>query len=753
MNAKTTHPPLSDVIERPLTDILSEKYLAYALSTIVSRSLPDVRDGLKPVHRRLVYAMRELNLRADGMPKKSARVVGDVIGRYHPHGDGSVYDALVRLAQDFAVRYPLVFGQGNFGSIDGDSAAAMRYTEAKLTAVAEALLEDIDSDTVDFRDTYDGDGAEPEVLPAAFPNLLANGATGIAVGMATSIPPHNIGEICLALEKLIDKKSVTVAELMQYIPAPDFPTGGVLIEPPDNIRQAYETGRGSFRLRATWTVEKLPQGQYQIVITEIPYNVQKSNLLQKIADLLNNKKLPLVDDIADESAEDIRIIITPKSRNTPPDQLMESLFRQSDLETRIPLNMNVLDKNRTPRVMDLKQVLQAYLDHRHDILIRRSTYRLDKITHRVEILDGYLVVYLNIDKVIKIIRDADEPKPALMKAFKLSDVQADAILNMRLRNLRKLEEMEIRGERQKLLDEAEGLRALLGDEKLRWKAIKDQVRATRKKFGEDKVLGPRRTVLKEAPAIAWESLTPVIEKEPITVLCSKQGWIRALKGHGHDAAVQKYKDGDAAAYHIEMQTTDKIVAFTSDGRFFTLDGDKLPSGRGFGEPIRLMVNMGEADILFVGLYQPEQHVLLASSDGRGFIVQMKDVEAQTKNGKAVLTVPKGEKAAICAPLHDQESMIIVSGENRKVLIFPRDQLPVMAKGRGVVLQKYKDAKLVDARGLNPKDGLHWVVGKKSYSVTDLRLWTGERAQTGRMAPDGFPKDNRIPTATSTQKRA
>jgi topoisomerase-4 subunit A len=746
MNAKTTNPPMSDVIERPLTDILSEKYLAYALSTIVSRSLPDVRDGLKPVHRRLVYAMRELNLRADGMPKKSARVVGDVIGRYHPHGDGSVYDALVRLAQDFAVRYPLVFGQGNFGNIDGDSAAAMRYTEAKLTAVAEALLEDIDSDTVDFRDTYDGDGSEPDVLPAAFPNLLANGATGIAVGMATSIPPHNIGEICHALEKLIDKKSVTVAELMEFIPAPDFPTGGILIEPPENIRQAYETGRGSFRLRAKWEEEKLPQGQYQIVITEIPYSVQKSNLLQKIADLLNNKKLPLVDDIADESAEDIRVVITPKSRNTPADQLMESLFRQSDLETRIPLNMNVLDKNRTPGVMDLKQVLQAYLDHRHEILVRRSNYRLDKITHRVEILDGYLVVYLNIDQVIKIIRDEDEPKQALMKAFNLSEVQADAILNMRLRNLRKLEEMEIRGERQKLLDEADGLRALLGDEKLRWKAIKEQVKATRKKFGEDKILGPRRTVLKEAPAIALEALTPVIEKEPITMLCSQQGWIRALKGHGHDAAVQKYKDGDAAAYEIEMQTTDKIVAFTSDGRFFTINGDKLPSGRGFGDPIRLMVNMGDAEILHVGLYQPEQHLLVASSDGRGFIVQMKDVEAQTKNGKAVLSLPAGEKAVICAPLNDKDNMIIVSGENRKVLIFPRDQLPLMAKGRGVVLQKYKDAKLVDARGLNSKDGLHWNVGKKSHSVTDLRLWTGERAQTGRMAPDGFPKDNRIPPA-------
>ncbi|HEY1096598.1 MAG TPA: DNA topoisomerase IV subunit A [Alphaproteobacteria bacterium] len=745
MNAKITNPgAASDIIERPLTDILSEKYLAYALSTIVSRSLPDVRDGLKPVHRRLVYAMRELNLRADGMPKKSARVVGDVIGRYHPHGDGSVYDALVRLAQDFAVRYPLVFGQGNFGSIDGDNAAAMRYTESKLTAVAEALLEDIESDTVDFKDTYDGDGSEPEVLPAAFPNLLANGATGIAVGMATSIPPHNIGELCNALEKLIDKKSVTVKELMEFIPAPDFPTGGILIEPPENILQAYETGRGSFRLRAKWVEEKLPQGQYQVVITEIPYAVQKSNMLQKIADLLNNKKLPLVDDIADESAEDIRLIITPKSRNTPPEQLMESLFRQSDLETRVPLNMNVLDKNRTPGVMNLKQVLQAYLDHRHEILVRRSNFRLDKITKRVEILDGYLVVYLNLDKVIKIIRDEDEPKPVLIKTFKLTENQAEAILNMRLRNLRKLEEMEIRGERQKLLDEADGLRALLGDEKIRWKTIKDQIKLTRKKFGEDKVLGPRRTKLAKAPAIALESLTPVIEKESITVLCSAQGWIRALKGHGHNAAEQKYKDGDASAYVIEMETTDKLIVSTSDGRFFTINGDKLPAGRGFGEPIRLMVNMGDAEILYVGKLVPDQEMLVASSDGRGFIVALKDVEAQTKNGKAVLSLPDKVKAVVSKPLDAKDNLIAVIGQNRKILLFPRDQLPQMAKGRGVVLQKYKDGNLSDARGLNKKDGLHWQVGKKQYDVTDLRLWIGERAQSGRMAPDGFPKDNRFP---------
>lgn len=744
MNAKTTLlDNTGDVFERPLTDILSEKYLAYALSTIVARSLPDVRDGLKPVHRRVIYAMRELNLRADGMPKKSARVVGDVIGRYHPHGDGSVYDAMVRLAQDFAVRYPLVFGQGNFGNIDGDNAAAMRYTEAKLTYVAEALLEDIDSDTVDFRDTYDGDGSEPDVLPAAFPNLLANGATGIAVGMATSVPPHNVGEICGALEKLIDKKTATVEELMEFIPAPDFPTGGILIEPTENIRTAYETGRGSFRLRARWNEEKLGQGAYQIIVTEIPYAVQKSNLIQKIADLLNNKKLPLIDDIRDESAEDIRLVIVPKTRTTPADQLMESLFRQSDLETRIPLNMNVLDKHRTPSVMNLKQVLQAYLDHRHEILIRRSTYRLDKINHRVEILDGYLVVYLNLDKVIKIIRDEDEPKPVLIKTFKLTDIQAEAILNMRLRNLRKLEEMEIRGERQKLLDEADTLQKLLGDEKLRWKAIKDQVKATRKKFGDDKILGPRRTEIGVAPAASLIEYKPQVDKEPITILCSKQGWVRALKGHGHNASEQKYKDGDAASYSIEMETTDKLIVLTSDGRFFTLNGDKMPSGRGFGDPIRLMVNMGDAQILYVGKLDPAQKMLLASSDGRGFIVELKDVEAQTKNGKAVLTLPEKTKAQVGVVLTKDDTHIATIGENRKILLTPIKDIPVMARGRGVTLQKFKDGGLSDAIALNKKDGLQWTVGKKKYHEADLRTWIGERAGAGRMAPNGFPKDNRF----------
>lgn len=732
-----------DVIDRPLTDVLSEKYLAYALSTIMSRSLPDVRDGLKPVHRRLIFAMRGLNLKSDGMPKKCARVVGDVIGRYHPHGDAAVYETLVRLAQDFSVRYPLIYGQGNFGNIDGDNAAAMRYTEAKLTSVAEALLEDLDSDTVGFHPTYDGDGEEPDVLPAAFPNLLANGATGIAVGMATNIPPHNVGELCGALEKLIDKKSASIAELMEFVQGPDFPTGGVMVEPRDSILNAYETGRGSFRIRAKWQTEKLPRGQYQIVVTEIPYLVQKSNMIEKIADLLNNKKLPLLDDIRDESAEDIRLVLVPKSGNVDPEILMESLFKNSDLETRFSLNMNVLDKNHTPRVMNLKEVLQAFLDHRHEVLVRRSQYRLGKIEARVEILDGYLVAYLNLDKVIHIIRTEDEPKQVLIKTFKLSEVQADAILNMRLRNLRKLEEMEIKGERDGLLKEGADLTDLLNDEKKRWKKIKEQIRMIKKQFGDDKVLGPRRTILADAPAVADVPVEAFIEREPITVLLSEQGWVRAMKGHVKDAAVeQKYKEGDKEKYVIEGETTDKFVFFASDGRFFTLSGDKLPGGRGFGEPIRLMVSMGDnTDIVAFFKYDENARMLVAASDGRGFIVPMKDVLAQTKNGKAVLSVPDNVKAVACVIVPDGHDSVVTIGENRKILVFPMSQLPEMGKGRGVILQKYKDGGLNDVKTINYNDGLSWHRG--SMSKADLKLWVGERASAGRLAPQGFPRSNKL----------
>jgi len=732
-----------DVIDRPFNDVLSEKYLAYALSTIMSRSLPDVRDGLKPVHRRLIFAMRGLNLKSDGMPKKCARVVGDVIGRYHPHGDAAVYETLVRLAQDFSVRYPLIYGQGNFGNIDGDNAAAMRYTEAKLTTVAEALLEDLDSDTVGFHDTYDGDGQEPDVLPSAFPNLLANGSTGIAVGMATNIPPHNVGELCGALEKLIDKKTATVAELLEYVQGPDFPTGGLLVEPRESIRNAYETGRGSFRIRAKWHEEKLQRGLYQIVVTEIPYLVQKSALIEKVADLLQNKKLPLLEDIRDESAEDIRLVLVPKTGNVDPNILMESLFKNSDLETRFSLNMNVLDKNHTPGVMNLKEVLQAFLDHRHEVLVRRSQFRLNKIQSRVEILDGYLVAYLNLDKVIHIIRTEDEPKPVLIKTFRLSEVQADAILNMRLRNLRKLEEMEIKGERDDLLKEGADLTDLLQDEKKRWKKIKEQIRQIKKQFGDDKILGPRRTILADAPQVADVPVDAFIEREPITVLLSEQGWIRAMKGHVKDAAVeQKYKEGDKEKYVIEGETTDKFVFFASDGRFFTLSGDKLPGGRGFGEPIRLMVSMGDnTDIVSFFKYDETIRLLVAASDGRGFIVPMKEVLAQTKNGKAVLNMPENTKAVACIPVPQGHDSVVTIGENRKILVFPVSQLPEMVRGRGVTLQKFKDGGLSDVKTINYNDGLTWHRG--SMTKSELKLWVGERAGAGRLAPQGFPRNNKL----------
>jgi topoisomerase-4 subunit A len=731
----------TDVIDRPLADVISEKYLSYALSTIMGRSLPDVRDGLKPVHRRLIYAMRLMNLRSDGMPKKSARVVGDVMGKFHPHGDSAIYDTMVRLTQDFAVRYPLVFGQGNFGNIDGDNAAAMRYTEAKLTPVAELLLQDIESDTVDFRDTYDGDNSEPLVLPSAFPNLLANGSTGIAVGMATNIPPHNVGEICDALVMMIDKKSTTIAELLEVMPGPDFPTGGTLVEPKEIIRQAYETGRGSFRIRAKWSEEKLPNGQYQIVVTEIPYQVQKSALIEKIADLLQEKKLPLLDDIRDESAEDVRVVIIPKSRNTDPKLLMESLFRNSDLEVRFSLNMNVLDKNLTPHVMNLKQVLQCFLDHRHEVLMRRSTFRLNKIESRVEVLDGYLIAYLNIDKVIHIIRTEDEPKPVLIKTFKLSDVQADAILNMRLRNLRKLEEMEIKGERDDLLKEGAELTDLLQNEKKRWTTIKNQIKDVKKTFDADKILGPRRTKFGKAPAAVAEALLEaMVEREPITVLLSEQGWIRALKGHPESVADQKYKEGDKEGYVIKGETTDKFVFFASDGRFFTITGDKLPGGRGFGDPIKLMVSMGDNnDIVNFFKYDENAKMIVASSDGRGFMVPMKEVLAQTKNGKAVLNMPEGTKATACTIVTDKATHLGVIGTNSKLVIFPIDQVPEMNRGRGVTLQKYKEGELNDLLTFVLADGITWSKGRTS--ARDLKVWVVERGQAGRLAP--FPRSKKF----------
>ena len=728
--------------DKKLSEALSERYLSYALSTIMARSLPDVRDGLKPVHRRLLYGMRELNLQPNQPTKKSARVVGDVMGKYHPHGDSSIYDAMVRMAQDFAQRYPLVEGQGNFGNIDGDNAAAMRYTEARMTEVARLLLEGIDEDAVAFRATYDGSGTEPVVLPAAFPNLLANGAAGIAVGMATSIPPHNVSELCDAMRHMIAHPNATIDKLVSLVPGPDFPTGGVLVESRAAIVESYKTGRGSFRLRARWEKEELKQATWQIVVTEIPYQVQKSRLIEKIAELLTERKLPLLDDVRDESADDIRLILVPKSRNVDPAVLMESLFRSSDLEVKVPLNLNILDKDCVPQVMDLRAALQHYLDHRQDVLVRRSKFQLAQIEARLEVLAGYLVAYLNLDKVIHIIRTEDEPKPVLMKAFGLSDVQAEAILNMRLRSLRKLEEMQIRGEQKELSGKQSDLKKLLADEALRWARIDKELAELKVKFGKATKLGARRTELGEAPADIEVPAEAVIERENITVVCSDKGWIRAMRGHGlaHDSI--KYKEGDAEKYLLEAETTDKILLFASNGRFYTLGGDKLPGGRGLGEPVRLMVDLpNEAEIIGMVKYQADQKFIVASNDGRGFIVKTDDVLAQTRNGKQVLNVEPPARAAAFAPMEGDQ--IAVVGTNRKLLIFPAEQLPEMARGRGVTLQKYKDGELSDVKSFKLKDGLVWKSGDRDRTETDLRQWRGDRAQTGKLPPNGFARSNRF----------
>ncbi len=735
--------PALDILEKPLADALGERYLSYALSTIMSRSLPDVRDGLKPVHRRLMFAMSQLRLEPTTPPKKCARVVGDVIGKFHPHGDTSVYDALVRLAQDFAVRYPLIDGQGNFGNIDGDNAAAMRYTEARLTEVAKALLDGIDEDAVDFRATYDGDGDEPTVLPANFPNLLANGSSGIAVGMATNIPPHNVGEICDALKHLIKHRDAPIDTLVGFMPGPDFPTGGVMVESRESVVESYRAGRGSFRLRARWTVEKLPQGTWQIVVTEMPYQVPKARLVEKVAELLTAKKLILLEDIRDESAEDVRLVLVPKSRNVDPEVLMASLFQATDLEIRFSLNMNVLGADHVPRVMNLREVLQAFLDHRHEVLVRRSRYRLAQIDHRLEILSGYLIAYLNLDEVIRIIREEDEPKQDLMRVFALTDVQADAILNMRLRNLRKLEEMEIRREHDALTTEKNGLTELLGDEALRWKRITDGVAEIKKKFGGG-ALGKRRTDIADAPALIDVPLEAMVEREPVTVICSKMGWIRSVRGHLTDADQEdvKYKDGDSRGFVIPCETTDKLLVFASNGKFFTLGVDKLPRGRGFGEPIRLMIDLGnDVDILDLFRHQPGRKLLVASDDGRGFQVEEVEVLAQTRSGKQVLNLEDGRSARICHPLTGDHLAVI--GNNRKLVIFPLIQVPLMTRGKGVQLQKYKDASVADVKSFALADGLTWKHGERVFTVTDLTGWLDDRAGVGKMPPNGFPKQNRF----------
>ena len=731
-----------DIQDVPLADALSQRYLAYALSTITSRSLPDVRDGLKPVHRRLLFAMRQLRLDPDAGFKKCARVVGDVMGKFHPHGDQAIYDAMVRMAQSFSVRYPLVEGQGNFGNIDGDNAAAMRYTEARLTPYALAMLEGIDEDAVDFRDNYDGTEDEPVVLPASVPNLLANGASGIAVGMATSVPPHNLHEICDALLHLVKFPNATNAKLVELIPGPDFPTGGVLVESRDAIEEAYATGRGGFRLRARWAVEKLKHGQYQIVVTEMPFQTQKGRVVEKIADLLNARKLPLLADIRDESAEDIRLVLEPKNRTVPAGMLMESLFRHSDLETRIGLNMNVLDGGKLPTVMNLRDMLRAFLDHRHAVLKRRTAHRIAKIEHRLEVLGGYLIAYANLDEIIRIIREDDEPKQVMMTRWDLTDVQAEAILNMRLRSLRKLEEIEIKREFDALAAEMKDLEKLLKDEKRRWSVISDQVRDIRKRFGHGAEGGQRRTEIGEAPSTVAVPLEAMIEREPITVICSDKGWIRAARGHLTDTSDLKYKDGDRARFVLHAQTTDKLVAFGTNGRFYTVGCDKLPGARGHGEPLRLMIDLGnDQEIVSLMVHAPGRKLLLASSDGRGFVVPEDEVVAQTRAGRQVLNVAGGIEAQACVPAAGDS--VAVVGENRKLLIFPLTELPEMTRGRGVMLQRFKDGGLSDATVFTWADGLTWRAGDRTRTETGLDDWVGKRAQAGRIVPKGFSRANRF----------
>ncbi|HET9148744.1 MAG TPA: DNA topoisomerase IV subunit A [Acetobacteraceae bacterium] len=727
--------------DTPLADALSERYLAYALSTIMSRSLPDVRDGLKPVHRRLLYAMRQLRLDPGSGFKKCARVVGDVMGKFHPHGDMAIYEALVRLAQDFASRYPLIEGQGNFGNVDGDNAAAMRYTESRMTAIAAALLDGIDEDTVDFRPTYDNEDQEPVVLPGAFPNLLANGAAGIAVGMATSIPPHNAGELCAAAIHLIRHPKADTRALLAHVKGPDFPTGGELVEDQETLLAAYESGRGSFRIRARWQREELKHGTWQIVISEIPYQVQKSRLIEQVAELLNDRKLPLLGDIRDESAETIRIVLEPKTRAVDPAMLMASLFKSTSLESRFSLNMNVLDASRTPRVMGLRDLLRAWLDHRHEVLVRRSRFRLAAIARRLEILAGYLAVFLNLDKVIKIIRNEDEPKPVLMKAFKLTEVQAEAILNMRLRSLRKLEEMEIRREFDSLSEEQKALGELLEDEGKRWSRIATEISETRKKFGSG-LLGARRTVISGAAPVIEVATEALMEREPITLILSEKGWLRAQKGHIAEDAELRFKEGDRLKCLRRCESTDRLAVLATNGRIYSLRAADIPRGRGDGQAIRLMIELGnEDDVVSLFIPDPQARYLIASTAGRGFIVPGAELAAERRTGKQLLAVKPGEEAALCVKVTGDHAAVI--GQNRKLLVFPLDQIPEMARGAGVALQKYKDGGLADAKTFAIAEGLNWRLGDKTRTETRLADWLGARGQAGRLPPNGFPRSGRF----------
>jgi topoisomerase-4 subunit A len=735
---------LSSVIDTPFDAALSERYLVYALSTITARSLPDVRDGLKPVHRRLLWAMRLLRLDPAGAYKKSARVVGDVIGKYHPHGDQSVYDAMVRLAQDFALRYPLVDGQGNFGNIDGDNAAAYRYTEARLTPIAMQLMAGLDEGTVDFRPTYNGEEEEPEVFPGLFPNLLANGASGIAVGMATSIPPHNLGELVDAAVHLIDDPKLDDRALLEHVKGPDFPTGGVLVDDEDTIARAYVSGRGSFRLRAKVEVEREKGGAWHLLVSEIPYGVPKAKLIEQIAQLIADKKLPILADVKDESDEQVRLVLEPRARTVDPDLLLESLYRLTDLEVRFPLNLNVLDATRTPGVMSLKEVLGAWLAFQFEVLVRRSQVRIGKIDDRLELLDGFLIAYLNLDRVIEIIRTEDEPKPLLMAEFRLSDRQAEAILNMRLRSLRRLEEMEIGRERTALSKERDELAKLVEDKARQRRRMKKDLEALKEKFGD-----ARRTRIEESAAPREIDWSAMIEKEPITVILSQRGWIRAMKGHLalEQVADLKWREGDGPFIHFHAQTTDKLALFASNGRVYTLGGDKLPSARGFGEPVRLFIDLeAEVEIVQLLVGRPGMKLLLASADGRGFVASAEATTAETRKGKQLVNLRPGSSVSVVRPVPEGADAVAVVGENRKMLVFPLSELPELGRGQGVMLQRYRDGGLSDAIAFRLDDGLSWALGGDSGRVrteSDLSAWRAARGAAGRMPPIGFPRTNRF----------
>ena len=728
-----------------LIDALSERYLAYAMSTITQRSLPDVRDGMKPVHRRIIFAMRQLKLDPTSGFKKCARIVGDVMGKFHPHGDSSIYEAMVRLAQDFAVRYPLVEGQGNFGNIDGDNPAAMRYTESRLTEVAEAMLAGIVEDAVDFRPTYDGEESEPVVLPGGFPNLLANGSAGIAVGMATSIPPHNAGEVCAAAIRLIENPAASTAELLSLMPGPDFPTGGTVVEDQAAMLQAYETGRGGFRLRAKWEIERGRLGTWSIIVTEIPYQVQKTRLIEQIAQLLEDKKLPLLGDVRDESTETVRLVLEPKVRNVEPEMLMETLFRATQLETRFPLNMNVLTSDRTPRVLGLKGVLREWLDHRHVVLQRRSAYRKAAIERRLLILDGFIKVYLNLDEVIRIIRFEDEPKQTLMATFDLVDVQAEAILNMRLRALRKLEEMEIREEHAKLSAERDRLAALLDDEGLRWRTISGELQETRAKFGSG-ALGDRRTILGVVPDPVAVSMDAFVEREAITVILSDKGWVRAVKGGVAEPADLKFKEGDRLRLLVACDTTDRLCLFATNGRSYLIKAADIPRGRGDGQPIRLLADLADGDdILRLFVHREGVKLLVATRSGKGFLVMSDELAAEKRTGKQILNVAPSDEAAFC--LEAQGDHVAVVGENprfdRRLLIFPLDQVAQMQRGAGVILLKTKDGTISDLRVFALSEGLSWKAGSANRTLSEISTWIGNRGSVGRVVPRGFPKPGEL----------